>query len=101
MTTDCRLLNIVLKQRQNISSLIAIQDQIKKLEPILMEQEKFFQDKDKVAANVISKEEIVALVKSFQDVEVLVANVETKLREIKKATFFMQRCLIKLFQDQA
>ena len=98
MTTDCRLLNISLKQKYLVNCFSVIQDQMKRLEPILMEQQNFFLDKDKVASNIMSKEDIAALLKSFQAVEFLLANMTQKLREIEHSSQYLQRSLIAFYQ---
>ena len=100
MTTDCRLVNICLKQREIVTHFIALQDQMKKMEPLLVEQENVFLDKDKVATNVISKEEIAALLKSFQVVDVLLNNMKTSLGDIRGGSLYLQRNLITFFQKE-
>ena len=100
MTTDCRLLNIAIKLRQAVSSFMAIQDQVKRMEPILMEQYNFFVDQEKVATNVMSKGDISFLMESFKILEVLLANMKKKLKEIQHASYEMQGSLITLYQLQ-
>ena len=100
MTTDCRLLNISLKQKYLVNCFSVIQDQMKRLEPILMEQQNFFLDKDKVASNIMSKEDIAALLKSFQVVDVLLNNMKTSLGDIRGGSLYLQRNLITFFQKE-
>ena len=79
---------------------MAIQDQVKRMEPILMEQYNFFVDQEKVATNVMSKGDISSLMESFKIVEVLLANMKNKLKEIQHASYEMQRSLITFYQLQ-
>ena len=93
-------MNICLKQRQIVTAFITIQDQMKKMEPLLIEQENVFLDKDMVAINVISKEEIAALLKSFQVVDVLLRNMKTNLDDIHGGSLYLQRNLITFFKKR-
>ena len=77
-----------------------IQDQMRRLEPIVMEQQNFFLDKDKVASNIMSKDDIAALLKSFQAVDFLLANITQKLREIEHSSQYLQKSLISFYQQE-
>ena len=65
-----------------------------------MEQENVFMDKDKVATNVISKEEIAALLKSFEVVDVFLNNMKTNLDDIHGGSVYLQKNLITFFQKE-
>ena len=99
MMVDFKVCNLSLKQKKTISHLIVLQDILKKLEPVIMEQSHFFEDKEKVATNAMSKEEIADLLKSFQAVDHLMKTMKTNLDHLFEDSHYIQKNLICFYHE--
>ena len=91
------MITVYFKHHVMVENLAKLLDLFKKIDPIVAEQQKLLDSKDKLT---MSRTDVAKFLNSFYNLEIAIIACQQKLHEIQASSQLQQRALIMHYQAQ-